>query len=159
MWKLTDLNKERKGINPLFERFEHYVAKKNLNFIVAREKCVNLGQDTMGPAKVAEYLTAYAGCDFSMIALFNDTPKTPFIATNMDIANKIARVQYIIDFNKEAETGKASPFYSKVLGAFATHFFAACPQIEQLWFPFVIENIVGSKMAVQPNAFGTAILR
>lgn len=159
MWKLTDLNEGEKGTGNLFETFEHYVAKKNLNFIVAREKCVNFGQNTLGPDKVAEYLTAYAGCDFSMIALFNGTPKTPFIAVNMDSGERIARVQYLIDFNKEAETGKASPFYSKVLGAFATHFFAACPQIEELWFPFVIENIVGSKMAVQPNDFGTAILR
>ncbi len=159
MWKLTDLNEETKEPGTLFEQFEHYIREKNLNFIVARGKCVNLGQKGLGQDKVKAYLTEYTACDFSMIALFNGKPKAPFIAANMEFDKGIARVRYLIDFNEEATTGKASPFYSKILGAFATNFYALHPQIEQLWFPFAIENMVGSKMRIQSGDSGTAILR
>ncbi len=159
MWKLTDLNEETNEPGTLFEQFEHYIREKKLYFIVARGECVNLKQKGLGQEKVKAYLKEYAACDFSMIALFNGKPKAPFIAANMEFDRRIARVKYLIDFNEEATTGKASPFYSKILGAFATNFFAVHPQIEQLWFPFAIENIVGSKMGVQSVDLGTAILR
>jgi len=159
MWKLTDLNGGKNGPESLFEKFEHYVLEKNLNFIVAREKCANQRPKDLGTDRITAYLGEFADCDFSMIALFNDTPKSPFIAANMDIDRGLARVQYLIDFNEEATTGKASPFYSKVLGAFATHFFAVHPEIGQIWFPFTIEKLVGSKMSVQSDDTGTAILK
>ena len=159
MWKLTDLNEGGNGPESLFKKFEHYVLEKNLNFIVARGKCINQRPEDLEKDKTNAYLKEFADCDFSMIALFNDTPKSPFIAANMDIDRGLARVRYLIDFNQEATTGKASPFYSKVLGAFATHFFEVHPKIEQLWFPFTIENMVGSKMSVQSIDAGTAILR
>ena len=159
MWKLTDLNEETDGTITLFEQFEHYVREKNLNFIVARGKCVNLGQKDLGQDRVMKYLAEYAACDFSMIALFNGKPKAPFIAANMEFDKGIAMVQYLIDFNEEAAEGKASPFYSKMLGAFATNFFAVHPQIEQLLFPFAIDNIPGSKMGIQSRDLGTAILQ
>ncbi|MBU0969935.1 MAG: hypothetical protein KKC20_04775 [Proteobacteria bacterium] len=158
MWKLTDLN-EKKGPGDLFQIFEHYVLEKNLNFIVAREKCINLRQKDLGPDKTATYLKAFAACDFSMISLFNGKPKAPFISANMAVDQGLARVQFLIDLTDQASAGRASPFYSKILGAFATHFFAAQPQINKLWFPFTIEDIVGSKMAVHPMGFGTVILR
>ena len=159
MWKLTDITEGKDKQESLFKRFEGYVLEKNLNFIIAKGTCINQGVKTLGPQQVTAYLNAYAACDFSMIALFNGNPKTPFIAANMEMDQGIARVEYLIDFNHEATTGKASPFYSKLLGAFATHFFALHPQMQQLWFPFAIENMVGSKMTVQPKDSGTAILR
>jgi hypothetical protein len=159
MWKLTDLTHEKNNPESLFKKFEHYVLEKNLNFIVARGKCINQGAKELGPHQVAAYLRAYAACDFSMIALLNESPKTPFIAANMEADKGLARVEYLIDFNQEATTGTASPFYSKLLGAFATHFFALHPQMGQLWFPFAIENMVGSKMTVHAMDSGTAILR
>jgi len=159
MWKLAPLNKETDKPGTLFEKFEHYVHKKNLNFLVARGKCLNLRPEELGKNKVTEYLSAYATCNFSMIALFNQEPKPPFIAADMDIDKKIARVQFLIDFNEEVTSGRATPFYSKVLGAFATNFFTAQPRIRQLWFPFAIENIVGSQMNVKPGNSGSAILR
>ena len=158
MWKLTDISEDKDKPESLFKRFEHYVMEKNLNFIVARGECINQEVKTLNPRQVTSYLDAYAACDFSMIALFNDSPKTPFIAANME-ATGIARVEYLIDFNPEAISGKASPFYSKLLGAFATHFFALHPRMQQLWFPFAIKNIVGSKMTVHALDSGTAILR
>jgi hypothetical protein len=159
MWKLTDLNEEKKGRESLFHEFESYVLEKGLNFIVAREKCVNQKLTDLGIDTVRSYLTSFAACDFSMIALFDGSPKAPFIAANMEISKGLARVQYLIDFNQEATTGKAGPFYSKLLGAFATHFFSARPEIDQLWFPFFIEDMVGSKMGVRSDDLGTAILR
>jgi hypothetical protein len=159
MWKLTDLNSKEIGPESLFEKFKHYVLEKNLNFIVAGEKCLNQRPTEMGTDKTSTYLEKFAGCDFAMIALFNDTPKSPFIAANINIDKAIARVQYLIDFNQEAMTGKASTFYSKDLGAFATHFFSLRPEIQKIWFPFTIENLVGSKMKVQSDDQKTAILR
>lgn len=159
MWKLTDIAEGKDKPESLFKRFEQYVREKNLNFIVADGKCINQGAKTLGPQQVTAYLDAYAACDFPMIALFNDSPKTPFIAANMETDQGIARVEYLIDFNHEATTGKASPFYSKLLGAFATNFFALHPRMKQLWFPFAIEDMVGSKMTVHALDSGTAILR
>ncbi|MCP3940504.1 MAG: hypothetical protein GY710_03365 [Desulfobacteraceae bacterium] len=159
MWKLTDLNEEKKKPDNLYEQFEHYISKKNLNFIVARGNCINQRFMDLGQDKVKTYLRAYAACDFSMVALFNKKLAPPFIAADMDINQGLARVQYLIDFNEEAIAGQASPFYSKILGAFATNFFEVQPQIKQLWFPFSIENILGSKMQVQSKNQGTAILR
>lgn len=159
MWKLTDLTQEKNNPESLFKRFEHYVMEKNLTFIVAGGKCINQGVKKLAPPQVSAYLGAYAACDFSMIALLNESPKTPFIAANMETDKGLARVEYLIDFNQEATTGTASPFYSKLLGAFATHFFAQHPQIGQLWFPFAIENMVGSKMTIHAMGSGTAILR
>jgi len=159
MWKLTDINDEKNGPHTLLERFEHYILEKNLTFIVARGKCINQRQDILGTDKVTASLRAYAGCDFSMISFFNGKPSVPFIAASMDMDKGFARVEYLIDFNEEATAGKASPFYSKILGAFATNFFAAQPQINQLWFPFFIADIVGSNMGVKSDDSGTAILR
>ena len=159
MWKLTDIAEGKDNPDSLFKEFKHYVMEKNLNFIVANGKCLNIVVKELAPHQVEAYLAAYAACDFSQIALFNDRPKTPFIAANMERDTKIARVEYLIDFNQEATTGKASPFYSKLLGAFSTHFFAREPQIKKLWFPFDIQNLVGSKTTVQAMDTGTAILR
>jgi hypothetical protein len=159
MWKLTDLNQKKNGAESLFEKFEHYVLEKNLNFIVAGGTCLNQRSKDLGKDKTRGYLEKFADCDFSMIALFNDSPKSPFIAADINIEKKLARVQYLVDFNQEAAGGKASPFYSKVLGAFATHFFAVHPELEQIWFPFTIEKMVGSKMCIQSDNSGTAILR
>lgn len=159
MWKLADIKEEKKGEIPLVQRVEMYIKEKNLNFIVARSKLLNLRYDVLGQDKARAYLNEYAGCDFSMISIFNNKPSAPFIAANMDFTGAIARVQYHIDFNEEAKQGTASPFYSKILGAFATHFFEVQPKIERLWFPFVIHNIVGSKMGVEAEDSGTCILR
>jgi len=159
MWKLTDLNRKENSPESLFKKFERYVLGKNLNFIVARGKCFNQRAKDLGKDKTQAYLGEFADCDFSMIALFNDRPKSPFIAADINIEKKLARVQYLIDFNQETPTGKASPFYTKVLGAFSTHFFTVHPELEQLWFPFTIEKMSGSKMGLQSDDAGTAILR
>ena len=159
MWKLTDLNEQTEGHGTLLETFQDYITTKNLNFILAQGKCLNRGVTDLGEERIAIYLEEYTACDFSMISLFNGKPSAPFIAANMDINKKMARAQFLIDFNREAEEGKASPFYSKILGAFATQFFQGHPEIETLWFPFTIENIVGSGMEILPMESGTAILR
>jgi hypothetical protein len=168
MWKLMDINDM--GINgmdinnndpeegPLAQRVEAYIRDKNLYFVVAGSKLMNLRQDTLNQEQLKVHMKAYARCDFSMISIFNNRPSAPFIAADTDPDQGIARVQYLIDFNQEAKEGSLSPFYSKILGAFATHFFSVQPQIERLWFPFVIHDIVGSKMGVEPEGSGTSII-
>jgi len=159
MWKLVDINAEKNEEYSLFQRVEKYVVGKNLNFIVARAELLNMRQDELGHDKVLKYLNGYAACDFSMVSLFNGEPSAPFIAADMNPATGIARVCYLMDFNEQAKDGRATPFYSKLLGAFATTFFAVQPEMEKLWFPFVIQDLVGSKMAIQQDDSATFILR
>jgi len=159
MWKLVDINAEEDGELSLFQRVEKYVVAKNLYFIVARAKLLNMRQNELGHDKVVKYLNGYAACDFSMVSLFNGEPSAPFIAADLDPVTGIARVCYLMDFNEEAKGGRATPFYSKLMGAFATNFFAVNPEMEKLWFPFAIQDLVGSKMGIQPEDSGTFILR
>lgn len=159
MWKLMDINENDQEEGPLAQRVEAYIRDKNLYFVVAGSKLLNLRQDTLDQEQLNAHMNAYAQCDFSMISTFNNRPSAPFIAADTDPDRGIARVQYLIDFNQEAKSGKLSQFYSKILGAFATHFFSLQPRIERLWFPFVIHDIVGSKMGVESEDTGTSILR
>lgn len=159
MWKLVDINAEKDGEYSLFQRVEKYVAGKNLNFIVARAELLNMRQDELGHDKVVKYLNGYAACDFSMVSLFNGEPSAPFIAADMNPATAIARVCYLMDFNEQAKDGRATPFYSKLMGAFATNFFSVQPEMEKLWFPFAVQDLVGSRMGIQPEGSGTFILR
>lgn len=159
MWKLVAIDDNDPKEGPLIKRVEDYIRDKNLYFVVAGSKLVNLRQEVLGQEKLKAHMNAYALCDFSMISIFNNRPSAPFIAADTDSNLGIARVQYLIDFNQEAKQGISSPFYSKVLGAFATHFFSVQPRIKRLWFPFVIHDIVGSKMGVESGDSGTFILR
>jgi len=159
MWKLVDINTEKDGEYSIFQRVEKYVVGKNLNFIVARAELLNMRQDELGHDTVLKYLNGYAACDFSMVSLFNGEPSAPFIAADMNPATRIARVCYLMDFNEQAKDGRATPFYSKLMGAFATNFFSVQPEMEKLWFPFVIQDLVGSRMGIQPEGSGTFILR
>jgi len=159
MWKLMDINDNDPEVGPMIQRVESYIRDKNLYFVVAGSELLNLRQEALGQEEFKAHMDAYARCDFSMISTFNNRPSAPFIAADTDPDRGVARVQYLIDFNQEAKQGSSSPFYSKILGAFATHFFSVEPRIERLWFPFVIHDIVGGKMGVEPEGSGTSILR
>ena len=159
MWKLVDIKSEKDGEFSLFQRVEQYILGKNLNFIVARGKLLNMRHNELGHDKVVKYLNGYAACDFSMVSLFNGEPSAPFIAADMNPAAGIARVCYLMDFNEEAKDGAATSFYSKLMGAFATNFFVVQPGIEKLWFPFIIKDLVGSRMGIQLEGSGTFITK
>ncbi len=159
MWKLTDINDQTENGNSCIKQVQNYIETKNLNFIVAQGKLKNIRHDKLNAGEATDILKGYAACDFAKISFFNKKPSPPFIAANFKQDIKTARVEYLIDFNEEAKNGEASKFYSKILGAFATHLFSECPEIDRLWFPFIIEDIVGSKMGVELDAKGTSIIR
>lgn len=157
MYTLKDMDGKTGVEGPLFHQVSDYIRKKNLNFIVARGKLVNQSQDAMDKTALANHLKAYAACDFSMVSIFNKKPCPPFIAADMDLESGRARVSYIIDLTREAQKGDSSPFYSKILGAFATQFFTASPGIKELWFPFSIQDTVGRGLGVMEKGNYSAI--
>lgn len=160
MLDLRDVNEITPGEKPLLEQMGDYIEEKNLNFIVAAGALMNKRFNELGREKVTAYLKDYAGCDFSRITVFNKKPSTPFVATERDAYdNTIARVRYLIDFNEEAREGKAGLFYSKMLGAFGTNFFAVQTGVDRLWFPFVVQPLAGGKVKVQDEGSGTFILK
>ena len=160
MLNLEDINAVRPGKTHLMELVYTYIETKNLNFIVARGTLCNQRFQELGPKTVKACLEDYAGCSFSRVTIFNDKPSAPFMAARMDKDyGDMARVQYLIDFNTEAVEGLASPFYSKILGAFATNFFAVQPHVQRLFFPFEIQNLVGSRMKLAQGDGGTFIVR
>ena len=145
---------------PLLNRVANYIEEKNLNFIVVEGTLLNKRFQELGREKVMEYLQAYAACDFSRITIVGDKPSAPFMAACVDDTDKaLARVQYLIDFNEEAKEGIASLFYSKIMGAFSTNFFAVQPQVQRLWFPFTVQMLEGGKVKVQNEDGGTSILK
>ncbi len=160
MLDLRDINEITHGKGTLLNTLAAYIEDKNLNFIVAGGALLNKRCQALGREKVQDYLTDYARCDFSRISVFNGKPAVPFMAVHMDEADTATgRVRYLIDFNEEATQGTASPFYSKMLGAFATNFFAVQPRVQRLWFPFEVQNLVGSNMKIENQDSGTFILK
>ena len=160
MLELKDINDIIHGQELLLNRVDRYIEEKNLNFIVAGGELLNRRFQELGREKVRAYLKDYAGCDFSQVPIFNEKPSVPFMAARMNKTDPpVARVQYLIDFNEEAAEGTASLFYGKILSAFATNFFAVQPQVDRLWFPFVIRKLEGSKMRLRDENSGTSILK
>ena len=159
MWKLTDINDQKENETPCIKQVQNYIEAKNLNFIIAQGELKNIRHDKLNAGETEDILKGYAACDFAKISFFNQKPSPPFIAANFKQDIKTATVEYLIDFNEEAKNGAASKFYSKILGAFATHLFSEYSEIDRLWFPFIIEDIVGSKMSVELYGKGTSIIR
>lgn len=159
MLKLMDINKRTTDGESCIELVHNYITTKNLNFIVLEGQLANVRCNEMKPEQSAALVHGYAECNFSEVTFFNGKPSPPFLAASLDKKSGTATVKYLIDFNEEAKNKTASRFYSKILGALATHFFSACSGIDKLWFPFVIEDIVGSKMSVKLHEGGTSILR
>ena len=137
MWKFEDINREILGNRQIYNRVNAYIRDKNLNFIVAGGACINRRQETLSPGTLETWLAEFAACGFSQVSFPGESPSPPFMAADIDESLGLARVIFLIDFTREAESGIASKFYSKILGAFATQFFAACPEIRELRFPFL----------------------
>lgn len=136
-----------------------YIQEKNLNFIVARGRCVNRRQDTLPPGELAAWIDEFSNCGFSRAAVSGDRPCPPFMAADLDEDTGRARVVFLIDFTREAESGRAGKFYSKIMGALSTHFFAACPDISELEFPFELEDAVGRGLRLFIRKPGISVIK
>ncbi|MEH0021841.1 MAG: hypothetical protein V6Z89_19460 [Desulfobacter sp.] len=159
MLKFKDINAGTLGDRSVYRAVKARIREKNLNFIVARSQCLNQRQDALGENGLDTYLEEFASCGFSMVSFPGDNPSPPFMATDVDTDTGVARVRFLIDFTQEAETGRASRFYSKIMGAFATQFFAAHAPSRELWFPFTLEDTVGRGLRLEARKPGMAIVR
>ncbi len=159
MWKLEDLNKGTLGDLTLFQAVKAYIKEKNLNFIIARGQRLNQRQETFKEGELDAYLEEFAACGFSKISCPGTRPSPPFMAADIDPETGTAQVRFLIDLTEEAADGRASLFYSKILGAFATQFFASQPQVMELRFPFELEDTVGRGLILTSHDHGMAIVR
>jgi hypothetical protein len=159
MWKFDNIKTGITGSRPLYNILKDYIQEKNLNFIIARGNCVNQAQDSLKKGELDIYLDEFAACGFSMISCQGEKPSPPFLAGDIDPEAGTARITFLIDLTREAEDGKASPFYSKMLGALATQFFAAQPGIHRLELPFTLRDTIGRGVTLAPMDGGTALVR
>lgn len=137
-----------------------YIRKKNLNFIVFRGQCANLSQATLTDAALSQVLAEYAACGFSLVSCPGFKPSPPFLAAEIDKTAGTARVAFLMDLTREAESGRASKFYSKALGALSTQVFASCPGICRLFFPFALEETAaGRGLSLAPAPGGAFIVQ
>ncbi len=159
MWKLEDINKGKMGDQTLAQAMKAYIKEKNLNFIIARGKCLNQRQETLEEGELDTYLAEFSACGFSRISCPGPRPSSLFMAADIDPKTATAQVRFLIDLTEEAKEGRASKFYSKVLGAFATQFFASQPQVLELIFPFELEDTVGRGLSLNSHEHGMGIVR
>lgn len=134
-----------------------YIREKNLNFIIARGQCLNQNQAELTDRELDAYMDEYAACAFSKVACPGLRPSPPFMAASIRPESGTARVEFLIDLTQEAQTGRASKFYSKMLGAFSTQFFAVRPDISKLVFPFQLEDTLGRGLVAEPCDKGCCI--
>jgi len=140
MWKSENIKKALTGGRSQYQALKDYILEKNLNFIIAQGKCLNIGAKELETGELDRLLNEFAQCGASMINWSGPKPSPPFLAADIDPYNSIASVSFLIDLTREAEGGEASPFYSKIMGALATQFFAARPDMDKLWFPFMLKG-------------------
>jgi hypothetical protein len=160
MYHLDDIKTITPGGRPLSAIVTDYIREKNLNFIVARGQCRNLRQADLAPGDLETCMSEFSACGFSRVSCPDLRPCPPFLAADLDGATKSARVVFLIDLTAEAETGRASKFYSKILGALSSQFFAACPGISRLFFPFALEETAaGRGLSVEEAEGGTWVIK
>ena len=159
MWRFDNIKKGTLETRPLYPALKAYIREKDLNFIIAGGRCLNLRQKDLAPGKLDRWLDEFSYCTVSMVNWTDDRPSPPFLAADEDGAARIARVTFLIDLTREADDGRASSFYSKMLGALATQFFAGRPEIDRLWFPFFLEGTAARGGTLEDTDGGTAVVR
>ncbi|WP_321494603.1 hypothetical protein [uncultured Desulfobacter sp.] len=142
-----------------FERLAAYIKEKNAVFIVANAAVVNRAYKDLSPDTFSSIMHSLCDCDTFLVNPSEHTLSSPFLAANTTLATRTAELAFLLDLVPQAENGKASPFYSKVMGAVATHFFAGTDQVTRLWVPFGLEDTVGRGVNVKPAALGCFIYR
>lgn len=159
MWKLEDINKGTIGDQTLAQAVKAYIKEKNMNFIIARGQCLNQRQEKLAEGELDTYLAEFSACGFSRVSCPGPRPSPPFMAAEINPETATAEVRFLIDLTEEAADGKASLFYSKILGAFATQFFASQPLVLELIFPFKLEDTVGRGLSLNAHGHGMGIVR
>ncbi|WDP91577.1 MAG: hypothetical protein HUN04_18460 [Desulfobacter sp.] len=159
MWKSENIKAVITGGTPQIQLLKAYIQEKNLNFIIARGKCVNRCRQDLASGELDVLLDEFAACGAAMVSWNGRQPSPPFLAADLDPETRTARVAFLMDLTREAEKGEASPFYSKIMGALSTQFFAARPDMDRIWFPFILQDTVGRGAARQAADQGMFIIR
>lgn len=159
MWKSDNIRAGITGGKPQIQILKEYIEKKNLNFIIARGKCVNRSPRELEPGELDALLDEFADCGASLVSWTGPRPSPPFLAATLDPATRTAQIVFLMDLTREAQEGEASPFYSKIMGALATQFFAARPDMDRLWFPFTLQDTVGRGVVLKTADQGMFVVR
>jgi len=160
MYRFDDIHTITPGGTQLLDIVAGYIREKNLNFIVAEGRCTNRPAADLAPEELVAWMSAFAACGFSKVSCPGLHPSPPFIAVDLDEATGTARLIFLIDLTQEAKEGTASKFYSKILGALSSQFFAANPKISRLFFPFGLEDTAAGKgLCLETAEGGTWILK
>jgi len=159
MYSLEEITTITPNGRSLTSIIKAYIREKNLNFIVAKGQCLNQNQSQLSDTELIAYMAEYANCAFSKVACPNLRPSPPFMAASIQQGSSTARVEFLIDLTREAETGRASKFYSKILGAFSTQVFAVQPIVSRIFFPFDLEDTVGRGLTLEPCDTGCCIIK
>jgi|GEM_PF-3131800 len=160
MYRFDDINTITPGGTPLLDIVTAYIREKNLNFIVAEGKRCNRRKKDLAPEELEAFMSEFCACGFSKVSCPNLRPSPPFLAAELDEAAGTAKLAFLIDLTEEAQEGTASKFYSKILGALSSQFFAATPQISRLFFPFDLEDTAAGKgLSVEPGKNGAWIIK
>lgn len=143
----------------LLERLTEYIKEKNTVFVVANAAVDNRAYKDLSPAIFPSIMNALRACDMFLVNQPEHALFSPFLAANMTPGSRTAELAFLLDLVPQAENGKATPFYSKVMGAVATQFFAGTTQVTRLWVPFGLEDTVGRGVTVKPAEQGCFICR
>lgn len=143
----------------LFERLARYIKEKNAIFIVANGTCVNRPYKELRPDDFSSVMQALCACDTFLVNQSDQTLSSPFLAANISPGTRTAELAFLLDLVPQAENGQASPFYSKLMGAVATQFFAGTTRANRLWVPFGLKHTVGRGVTIQPAEQGCFIDR
>ncbi len=159
MWKSDNIKNAITGGKSQYQSLKDHIREKNLNFIIARGQCMNRSRESLEPGELDTFMDEFARCSASMINWSGTTPSPPFLAAETSTDTRTAKVSFLVDLTREAEDGEASPFYSKIMGALATQFFAALPDMDKLWFPFILKDTVGRGVTLEAGNTGMFIVR
>lgn len=159
MWKFDNIKKSITGGKSQYQALKDYIQIKNLNFIIARGNCLNHFRERLDTEEFDSLMEDFSRCDASLINWSGQTPSPPFLAVDIDPETRQAHVRFLIDLTREARDGQASPFYSKIMGALATQFFAARPDMDRLWFPFILKDTLGRGVSCESANKGMFIVK
>lgn len=157
MYTLTHINTITPKGRPIKEIMAAYIREKNLTFIVDQGKCANLSQADLSDQDLASRLNEFSACSFASISCPDLRPSPPFIAVRTEPESRTGQVVFLIDLTREAEAGRASKFYSKILGALSTQVFAHTQGLDRIFFPFELEETAGRGLALDHQNGGTFI--
>ena len=143
----------------LLNQLARYIRERNAIFIVARGKCDNRACADFTTGAFSRIMQDLGGCSLFLVNQSGLSLSSPFLAADLDTTTRTASLKFLVDLTSQAENGHASPFYSKLLGACATQFFAGTGQADRLWVPFTLEDTVGKGVIQEPAENGSFLIR